>query len=109
MIFRRSQRLAIVLSDIGILANILALVHASRTDPFNTAAIIRLYGVPWLLLNHWIAMIVSLQHTDAALPRYRDGAYTYARGALVTVDREFLGWQGKFFLHGVSIQFLLSR
>ncbi|OCB90298.1 hypothetical protein A7U60_g2472 [Sanghuangporus baumii] len=101
-LYRRSQRFDIILSDVGLLLNLAFLAHAARTPPLSTGAVMRLYGIPWILLNNWIAMIVSLQHTDIMLPRYRDGAYTFARGALVTVDRELLGWQGKFFLHYAS-------
>ncbi|KAL5536388.1 FAD2 [Sanghuangporus sanghuang] len=101
-LYRRSQRFDIILSDVGLLLNLAFLAHAARTPPLSTGAVMRLYGIPWILLNNWIAMIVSLQHTDIMLPRYRDGAYTFARGALVTVDRELLGWQGKFFLHYVA-------
>ncbi|KAL5492880.1 FAD2 [Sanghuangporus weigelae] len=102
VLFRRSQRFAIILSDVGLLLNLAFLAGAARTPPLSTGAVMRLYGIPWILLNHWVAMIVSLHHTDVMLPRYRDGAYTFSRGALVTVDREFLGWQGKFFLHCVA-------
>ncbi|KAL5513683.1 FAD2 [Sanghuangporus vaninii] len=101
-LYRHSQRFDIILSDVGLLLNLAFLVYAARAPPLSTGAVVRIYGIPWILLNHWIAMIVSLQHTDSMLPRYRDGAYTFARGALVTVDREFLGWQGKFFLHYVA-------
>lgn len=107
VLFRPSQRFAIILSDLGLFLNMACLVLAARTPPLTISIVMRLYGVPWILLNHWVAMIVSLQHTDVMLPRYRDGAYTFARGALVTVDRDFLGWQGKFFLHCVSPLFLV--
>lgn len=99
--FRRSERFDIVLSDLGLLATISFLVYAShRLDAWT---VIRLYGVPWVMINQNISLIVALSHLDNKLPRYRDKAYTHTRGALVTVDRNLLGWQGKFFLHYVSM------
>ncbi|KAH8107507.1 fatty acid desaturase-domain-containing protein [Phellopilus nigrolimitatus] len=98
ILFRPSQRGAILLSDLGILSTLVLLTRLSS----SAAHAARLYGVPWLLLSHWIMMIVFLQHTDAAVPHYRAGAWTRGRGALATVDRAFLGWQGAFFLHSVA-------
>ncbi len=47
-------------------------------------------------------MVTYLQHTAPEVPHYRRDAWTFIRGAAATVDRDFLGWQGKFFLHGVA-------
>ncbi|KAI5117063.1 hypothetical protein M0805_006785 [Coniferiporia weirii] len=101
ILFRPDQRLSIALSDLGILLSLL-LLSSPVTSGLSAGALWRLYGIPWFLLNNWITMIVFLQHTDAAIPHYRKEAWTYARGALATVDRKFLGWMGEFFLHGVA-------
>jgi omega-6 fatty acid desaturase (delta-12 desaturase) len=47
-------------------------------------------------------MITYLHHTDPDLPHYRGKAWNFQRGAAATVDRNFLGWQGRFFLHDVA-------
>lgn len=47
-------------------------------------------------------MITYLHHTDMELPHYRNGQWNFQRGAAATVDRNFLGWQGRFFLHDVA-------
>lgn len=47
-------------------------------------------------------MITYLHHTDPMLPHYRGKAWNFQRGAAATVDRPFLGWQGRFFLHDVA-------
>jgi hypothetical protein len=49
-------------------------------------------------------MITYLQHTDPAVPHYRAAEWNFQRGAAATVDRPFLGWQGRFFLHDVSVK-----
>ncbi len=62
------------------------------------------YGIPsCLCVSHWVTMIVYLHHTDPDVPHYRRSGWNYVRGALATTDRDFLGWQGRFFLHDVSI------
>jgi omega-6 fatty acid desaturase (delta-12 desaturase) len=62
-------------------------------------AVLKLYGIPWLLFTHWFIMITYLHHTDPRLPHYRKGLWNFQRGAAATIDRNFLGWQGRFFLH----------
>ena len=47
-------------------------------------------------------MITYLHHTDPELPHYRQPEWNYQRGAAATVDRNFLGWMGRFFLHDVA-------
>ena len=47
-------------------------------------------------------MITYLHHTDPTLPHYRGKEWNFQRGAAATVDRNFLGWQGRFFLHDVA-------
>ena len=47
-------------------------------------------------------MITYLHHTDPTLPHYRGSEWNFQRGAAATVDRNFLGWQGRFFLHDVA-------
>ena len=67
------------------------------------------YFVPYLWVNHWIVLITFLQHTDPLLPHYRPAAFTFARGALSTLDRNLLGeagpvmaWIGAAATHGIS-------
>jgi fatty acid desaturase len=64
--------------------------------------VIGFYGIPWLLVNHWIVAITFLHHTDPKIPHYRANEWSYVRGAIATMDRDFLGNTGKFFLHGIS-------
>ncbi|KAH7890991.1 fatty acid desaturase-domain-containing protein [Phlebopus sp. FC_14] len=98
--FTPGQRRAVVLSNIGIFSMMAILVFTSRSIGFPLFA--RLYLVPYMLVNHWIIMITYLQHTDPSLPRYRNKAWNFQRGAAATIDREFLGVQGRFFLHDVA-------
>jgi fatty acid desaturase len=55
------------------------------------------------ILDLWtVIMITYLHHTDPTLPHYRGKEWNFQRGAAATVDRPFLGWQGRFFLHDVA-------
>ena len=49
-----------------------------------------------------VIMITYLHHTAPDLPHYRGKEWNFQRGAAATVDRNFLGWQGRFFLHDVA-------
>lgn len=47
-------------------------------------------------------MVTYLHHTDPELPHYRSAQWNFQRGAAATVDRDFLGWMGRFFFHDVA-------
>jgi hypothetical protein len=98
---------------------ILGIVYASSV--YGVADVIKYYGLPWLEVSHWckrviflnincsdprlyytVIMITYLHHTDPTLPHYRDNEWNFQRGAAATIDRNFLGWQGRFFLHDVA-------
>ncbi|KAF9468577.1 fatty acid desaturase-domain-containing protein [Collybia nuda] len=71
--------------------------------------VFRLYGVPYLWVNHWLVLITFLQHTDPLLPHYRAPEFTFPRGALATLDRNLLGdlggimgWIGAHATNGIS-------
>jgi len=97
----------VLVSDLGIFIWLAALVGWSMTR--GTAEMLRVYLVPYLWVNHWLVLITFLQHTDALLPHYRQGAFTFPRGALATLDRSLLGgagnlagWIGATVTHGIS-------
>ncbi|KLO06403.1 hypothetical protein SCHPADRAFT_917541 [Schizopora paradoxa] len=98
--FKPEQRNGVIASNIGILAMIYASKVAIST--YGTWSYMKYYFIPWLLVNHWFTMITYLHHTDAELPHYRSSQWNFQRGAAATVDRDFLGWQGRFFLHDVA-------
>ncbi|KAI0030259.1 fatty acid desaturase-domain-containing protein, partial [Vararia minispora EC-137] len=100
IMFRPDQFWDIILSDVGVVCAIL--MTCSFAHKFGWGMVTRMYIVPWLLMSHWISMIVFLQHRDPYIPHYRQGEWTYVRGTLATMDRPFLGWQGKLFLHYIS-------
>ncbi|KAA1474449.1 hypothetical protein DENSPDRAFT_824363 [Dentipellis sp. KUC8613] len=100
ILFTKKQRNAVIASNLGIAAMILGVQWACAQ--FGAAAVLKYYGIPWLCVTHWFIMITYLHHTDPDLPHYRNKEWSYQRGAAATVDRPFLGWQGRFFLHDVA-------
>lgn len=99
-LFKGSQRKHVMISDLGIvLAGYIIYLWALSTGPL---LVLRLYGFPCIAVCHWVTMIVFLQHTDPRLPHYRNTAWNFKLGALSTMDRDFLGWQGRFFLHNIA-------
>ncbi|KAF4576273.1 hypothetical protein EYR36_001129 [Pleurotus pulmonarius] len=88
ILFTKEQRNAVILSNFGIAAMVWAVTWASSA--FGSANVLKFYGIPWLLVSHWY------------LPHYRNKEWNFQRGAAATVDRNFLGWQGRFFLHDVA-------
>ncbi|KAI5827209.1 hypothetical protein K523DRAFT_354515 [Schizophyllum commune Tattone D] len=95
-----SIRNAVLLSNAGVGAMIIAVISASHV--YSLAAVMKYYDIPRLLLTHWFIMITYLHHTTPELPHYRGREWNFQRGAAATVDRPFLGWQGRFFLHDVA-------
>ena len=123
VLFTKHQRNAVLMSNAGILAMIVLTRQACLR--WGAMTVIKFYGIPWLCVTHWYAvlmtslyafthdwplalilcrfiMITYLHHTDPALPHYRQPEWNFQRGAAATVDRNFLGWMGRFFLHDVA-------
>ena len=51
--------------------------------------IAQVYVVPLLFVNMWLVLITNLQHTDPAVPHYRGEEWTWLKGALCTIDRDY--------------------
>ncbi|KAI0372055.1 hypothetical protein BV20DRAFT_941134 [Pilatotrama ljubarskyi] len=107
VIFRPEQRKLIIISNIGLLFWLAAILGSIVRWGFFE--VFRSYLASYLWVNHWLILITFLQHTDPLLPHYRGSAFTFPRGALSTIDRKllgdlgsFMGWLGSFATHGVS-------
>jgi omega-6 fatty acid desaturase (delta-12 desaturase) len=47
------------------------------------------YIGPYMVVNSYLTIITFLQHTDAEVPHYDETAWTWLKGALATVDRNY--------------------
>ncbi|KAM0417032.1 hypothetical protein ACHAPT_012998 [Fusarium lateritium] len=97
-IFRHSEALYIVLSDIGLGITIGALYIFLAKH--SMVSLILLYGQPYLWVHHWLIAITYLHHTHEDVPHYTANGWTFTKGALATIDRDF-GFIGRVFFHGI--------
>lgn len=115
-LFRSSERLAVLLSDLGCLGTVVGLYRLIiRLGSWHQ--VFWLYVVPWAWLNHWIGenssnnitatltsytvMITFLHHTHPSLPKFDSTDWDFLKGATATMDREF-GLVGRHFFHRIS-------
>ncbi|AOA64742.1 omega-6 fatty acid desaturase [Komagataella phaffii CBS 7435] len=97
-IFEKKDYWFIILSDLGILAQLMVL-YVWRQQMGNWNLFIYWF-LPYVLTNHWLVFITFLQHSDPTMPHYEAEQWTFARGAAATIDREF-GFIGPFFFHDI--------
>ncbi|KAJ7595190.1 fatty acid desaturase-domain-containing protein [Mycena floridula] len=100
ILFTKTQRNVVIMSNLGIAAMVWGVTYASNL--YGAWEVVKYYGIPWLCVSHWFIMITYLHHTDPIMPHYRGKEWNFQRGAAATVDRPVLGWQGRFFLHDVA-------
>ncbi|KIY43723.1 hypothetical protein FISHEDRAFT_53632 [Fistulina hepatica ATCC 64428] len=100
LLFRAEQYWQIIASDIFVVSMFSLLGLYGRA--FGWLALVKFYFMPWLFAHNWLVMITYLQHSDPTVPYYRAEQWTFARGALATVDRPLFGWVGRFFLLNIT-------
>jgi len=49
----------------------------------------KVYLIPYLVFNAWIAIVTHLHHTHPDVPWYRGEEWNFVKGALSTVDRNY--------------------
>ncbi|KAI9687193.1 MAG: hypothetical protein M1820_010509 [Bogoriella megaspora] len=86
-LFRPAEAHLILLSDIGVLAAAAAVYLLSIR--IGSAWTMLLYLQPYVWVNHWIVAITYLHHTHPNLPKFEHQSWTFLKGALATIDRDF--------------------
>jgi len=81
------MKLKVFLSDIGILATFYVLYKWAQIEGF--LAVFALYIGPYLVTNCWFVAYTWLQHTDVDVPHYSEADWTWAKGAMLTIDRPY--------------------
>ncbi|KAL3425967.1 oleate delta-12 desaturase [Phlyctema vagabunda] len=99
-LFRSSEAMAIILSDIGCLITLTG-VYALCQHLGSFEQVFWLYLAPWAWVNQWIVMITYLHHTHPTIPKYANGFWTFTLGAIATMDRDY-GIIGTHFFHHIS-------
>ena len=92
-LFPRAFRPQMIRSNQGVLVVLLLLAYLSVQ--FSLTRVLCVYGLPYLVVNFWLVTYTWLQHTDLSIPHYSSDQWTWAKGALQTVDRPYgslLNW-----------------
>ncbi|KAJ6640626.1 Delta(12)-acyl-lipid-desaturase [Pseudolycoriella hygida] len=85
--FSPEDRPNIILSDIGFLLALTAIGYFISV--FSFPVVLRLYILPYLVMNGFLVLITLLHHTDTYVPHFRKGEWTWLRGSLCTIDRSY--------------------
>ena len=92
-LFPRAFRRRMLRSNLGILVVLLLL--GALAVQFSLARVLCVYGLPYLVVNVWLITYTWLQHSDLTIPHFASDQWTWAKGALQTVDRPYgplLNW-----------------
>ncbi|KAK0756365.1 hypothetical protein N5P37_011017 [Trichoderma harzianum] len=95
-VFRRSEAPWIALSDVGLGLTFFALYKLAGV--VGTSTVLLAYAQPYFWVHHWLIAITYLHHTHMEVPHYQAENWTFVKGALATVDREF-GFVGRHLFH----------
>eukprot|EP00796_Vickermania_ingenoplastis_P010309 gene10309-7207_t len=86
-LFQPEDAMDIVISDLGILAALSCL--GMSIYRFGLLNVMCWYVYPYLWVNFWLLYVTFLQHTDLRIPHYDQENWTFARGGIAAVDRDF--------------------
>lgn len=98
-LFRPEERRDVVISDLGIFATLALICVAVYKYTFVT--MFMWYGGPYFCVNFWLVFITFLQHTDLRIPHYNHEEWTFVRGAIAAVDRDY-GAALNWWLHHIN-------
>lgn len=98
-LFQPRQKPQIILSDTALIF-VFGLLYILKSH-IGWIGLTKYYIIPYFMVNHWLVMIVYLQHTDPTIPHYTAKEWTLARGTLSTIDRTLMGPIGRIFFHSI--------
>ncbi|KAI0559943.1 delta12 fatty acid desaturase [Gracilaria domingensis] len=85
--FAKREYWNIILSDVGLGFASAALFYSMYR--FGAITVLKYYFIPYMIVNMWLVLITYLQHSDPAIPHYTPKAFSFVRGALCSVDRDY--------------------
>jgi len=77
----------ILLSTSTVVASIAGLCYLKYE--YGVLPVVLWYWAPYCWTNAWLVLYTWLQHTDASIPHYGPEEWTWVRGALSTIDRDY--------------------
>ncbi|KAI1860332.1 uncharacterized protein JN550_011598 [Neoarthrinium moseri] len=97
-VFRPQEALYVLITDIGLALVGYALYAAAQQIGGWTTFL--LYGVPYFWVHHWLIAITYLHHNHPDVKHFDAEGWTFVKGALATIDRDF-GWIDRHLFHGI--------
>lgn len=85
--FPRKIQAKIFLSTVTTMLTMLYIVKLSFD--YGPLTVILWYGGPYVWANFWLVTYTWLQHTDPSVPQYGADEWTFMRGAITTIDRNY--------------------
>jgi len=89
-LFSKKEQFLVILSDLGLVAWGLVLYKLVQMSSLSWMCLV--YGIPMIVCNAWLVGITALHHTNKDVPHYGAKEWTWLRGALGTVDRDYGIW-----------------
>lgn len=86
-LFPRPFRGLMMRSNLGLIIMMVLLIWLAMVS--SPLRVIAVYGLPYLVVNIWLVTYTWLQHTDVEIPHFSSDQWTWATGALQTVDRPY--------------------
>ncbi len=86
-LFHPSERGAVCASVA--LCSLVAALLAYLTYRFGGLFLLKYYLGPYVVFVVWAALVTYMHHTDATLPWYRGRGWSFLKGALSTIDRDY--------------------
>ena len=90
VIFPRNKRNDIILTDVVYFSWVAGLLYLGYAFGFGN--VFFYYGAPQIVSNYHVFVVTLLQHTDTFVPHYRGEDWSWLRGALCAVDRNYNPW-----------------
>ena len=86
-LFRPSEKNQVLTSSALWLLMVLGL--AGLTLTFGWLFLVKYYLMPYLIFVMWLDLVTFLHHTETDLPWYRGEDWSFLKGALSTLDRDY--------------------
>lgn len=86
-IFRPSEKWDVLTSSASLVLMVGFL--GALTYQFGWLFLLKFYLVPYVVFVMWLDLVTFLHHTEADIPWYRGNDWSFLKGALSTIDRDY--------------------
>ncbi|KRX08182.1 hypothetical protein PPERSA_12337 [Pseudocohnilembus persalinus] len=89
-LFPKDKLVKVGISNLGLMIVFFALYKWAQATSF--LYVFAVYFGPYLIVNCYLVIYTFLQHTDKTIPHYDERQWTWLKGALSTIDRNYPGF-----------------